>query len=721
MTYSKTYKVKNNKKKRVVKPNRYKKHPRAVLVKKTFYDSVKRALLILFLVVFTSIFFVSVFLLVNLQNISKNLPSPDKPFGTKETATEIYDRNGKLLYRVFDDEDRDPVNLEDIPPLLVWTYLAAEDIRFYEHDGIDLGAIGRCAIRLAETNTITCGGSTVTQQLIRKTTLTDDVNLDRKLKEMILAMKIEELRSKEEILEMYLTIVPSGSNIYGVTRAANFYFGKTPKELTLSEMAVLASIPQNPSVLSPTKSTNPDIALDLLAQRRSYIFNQLESNLDYINSQYKSISGNDVQLLDESMIKNARSEEPIYADPAFNINAPHFVFYVLDALQKEGFKDGNPLTLEEIETQGYKIYTTLDLDIQVKAENAVKKAVDIYGATYGADNAGLITLDPTTGEVLAMVGSYNYFGKSTPANCIAGLNCKFEPQVNVVDSLQAYGSTLKPIIYYQSFMNGTITPESTIVDAPIKIGNYTPKNYDGKFSGVQTARSMLVNSRNIPAIILLDKITVPGFVTILKDWGYTTMTNPNGYGLSLAVGGGEITLLEHAQAYGIFANNGILTTNNVVAKIVDSSNQTIYSSTVSSSPVADPRGIYMVNDILNGKNSGPGFSFDGRDVAGKTGTSEDQKETLYVAYSPEFVVAGMLVNNDNSPMRYGATGFTSVRPWVGEYLKEIGSYFPATDFTVPFGIEFPSNGDILITDISRQQKNVGMEYTNYINRQISRN
>jgi penicillin-binding protein 1A len=327
----------------------------------------------------------------------------------------------------------------------------------------------------------------------------------------------------------------------------------------------------------------------------------------------------------------------------------------------------------------------------------------------------LVTIDPTTGEVLTLVGSYNYFGKSTPTNCIVGSNCKFEPQVNVVDSLQAYGSTLKPIIYYQSFMNGAITPESSIIDAPITIGNYTPKNYDGKFSGVQTARSMLVNSRNIPAIILLDKITVPGFIDILKDWGYTTMNNPNGYGLSLAVGGGEITLLEHTQAYGVFANNGILTKNNVVSRIVDSSGQTIYSSTISSRQVADPRGIYIVNDILNGKNSGPGFSFDGRDVAGKTGTSEDQKETLYVAYSPEFVVAGILVNNDNSPMRYGATGFTSVRPWVGEYLQEISSYFPATGFSVPLGLEFPPNGDILINNISRQQTNVGYEYTKYIN------
>lgn len=721
MTYSKTYKLKNKKKKRVVNPKRYKKSPKVVLEKKTLHDSIKRALLIIFVAFFSSLFFITVYLLVNLQSISKNIPSPDKPFGTKETATEIYDRNGKLLYRVFDDEDRDPVKLEEIPPLLVWTYLAAEDIRFYEHEGIDLEAIGRCAIRLAETSSITCGGSTITQQLIRKTALTDDVNIDRKLKEMILAMKIEQLRSKEEILEMYLTIVPSGSNIYGVTRAADFYFGKTPKELTLSEMTVLASIPQNPSILSPTKSTNPDISLDLLSQRRSYIFNQLDSNIEYINTQYKSISGNDMPLLDKSMIEMARKEEPVYADPAFKINAPHFVFYVLDSLQKEGFKNGNPFTLEEIETQGYKIYTTLDLDLQLKAENAVRKAVDIYGATYGADNAGLVTIDPTTGEVLAMVGSYNYFGKSIPTNCIVGSNCKFEPQVNVVDSLQAYGSTLKPIIYYQSFMNGTLTPESTIVDAPIKIGNYTPKNYDGKFSGVQTARSMLVNSRNIPAIILLDKITVPGFVNILKDWGYTTMTNPNGYGLSLAVGGGEITLLEHTQAYGVFANNGILTKNNVVAKIVDRNDQTIYSSTISSRQVADPRGIYMVNDILNGRNSGPGFSFDGRDVAGKTGTSEDQKETLYVAYSPEFVVAGILVNNDNSPMRYGATGFTSVRPWIGEYLQEIGSYFPATPFSVPYGLEFPSNGDILISGISRQQKNVGINYSNYMNSRRSRN
>ncbi len=698
MTYRKSYKS-NTLLKRKKRKNSLKKF----LQKKTSIDGKRRAILIVTIILLSILFFAFIYGLTYLQNISTALPSPDKPFGAKDTSTELYDRSGKLLYRVFDDEDRDPVDITQIPPLLIWSFLAAEDIKFYEHQGIDIEAIGRCTVRFVQTNAITCGGSTITQQLIRKTTLSDDISLERNLKEMILAMRIEKLRTKNEILEMYLTIVPGGSNIYGITRAADFYFDKSPQELTLAEMAILASIPQNPSVLSPTKSTNPGISMKLLTERKEYVLRQLESNSEYINSKYSELSNTSQIILTDKMIEEALQEEIRYSDPTFRINAPHFVFYVLDQLQKGPYKEGQPFTLEEIETQGYKIFTTLDLDMQNTAQLAVQNAVETYGKEYGAENAGLITINPKTGEILTMVGSYNYFGNATPENCTVGATCKFEPQVNVVDTLQAYGSTLKPLIYYQSFMDGTLTPETKILDAPVKIGNYIPKNYDGKFSGINTAREMLVNSRNIPAILLLDKIGVKNFIALMSEWGYTTMNNPNGYGLSLAVGGGEIKLLEHAQAYGVFANNGVLTQNVSISKIVDKSGQVIYSSQVQSETVADPRGIFLVNDILNATNSGPGYSFDGRDVSGKTGTSEDQKETLYIAYSPEFVVAGILVNNDNSTMKYGATGFTSVRPWVGEYLKEIGNSFPPTSFPIPLGLRFKEDGNIIINGISDER------------------
>ena len=684
--------------------------------KTTKRDTISR-LFVLFIVILASItLFTFIASLKYLQNVSKDLPSPDKPFGSKQTATEIYDKNGELLYRVFENEDRDPVDLETIPPQLIWTYLSAEDLRYFEHQGIDLEALARCSFRYLESRSIVCGGSTITQQLIRKTALTDEVAIARKIKEMLLALKIEQVRSKEEILEMYLTVVPSGSNIYGVTRASKFYFGKTPDQLTLAEMAVLASIPQNPSILSPTKSTNPEISNDLLDARKNYVLNQIEANIDFINGNLIKLYGQETPLFTREMIATARNEVIVYQDPAFRINAPHFVFYALEKLQKNGYNDGKPLTLEQIETEGLRIYTTLDMDYQRIAEAQVKKAVETYGKQFGADNASMVVLNPKNGDVLAMVGSYDYFGKASPEGCQIGLNCRYEPQVNVPDTLQAYGSTLKPLIYYNALMRGVMTPESLIYDAPITIGKYTPKNYDGKFSGLHSYRYMLVQSRNIPAIILLEKVGYNNLIEQMKTWGYTTMNNPNGYGLSLAVGGGEVKLIEHAQGYGVFANNGNYTQHEVISKIVDRNGNILYEHEPKTIQVADPRGIYVVNDILNGNKGGPGFSFDGRDMGGKTGTSEDQTETLYIAYSPEIVVAGMLINNDNTPMRYGAKGQTSVRPWVGEFLQLASYKYPPTPFEYPSGLEIRSDGNIYIRGISPETTKVDVSYPYYIQR-----
>ncbi len=717
MTQKKSIKIKNLSKKEKVRlkrtPKNFKKN--GTITKR---DTISRLLVLIFVIISSVTIFSFIASLKYLQNVSKDLPSPDKPFGRKQTATEIYDRNGELLYRVFDNEDRDPVDLETIPPQIIWTYLAAEDLRFFEHQGVDLEALARCSFRYLEERTIVCGGSTITQQLIRKTALTDEVAIARKIKEMLLALKIEQVRSKEEILEMYLTVVPSGSNIYGVTRASKFYFGKAPEELSLGEMAVLASIPQNPSILSPTKSTNPEISKELLESRKNYVLNQIESNLDFINNNLIEIYGPDTELFTKDMIEIARKEEIAYQDPSFRINAPHFVFYALEQLQKNGYNDGKPLTLEQIETEGLRIHTTLDMDYQRIAESQVKKAVSTYGKQFGADNAAMVVLNPKNGDVLAMVGSYDYFGKASPEGCQIGLNCRYEPQVNVPDTLQAYGSTLKPMIYYNAFMRGIMTPETLVYDAPITIGKYTPKNYDGQFSGLHPYRYMLVQSRNIPAIILLEKIGYTSLIEQMKTWGYTTMNNPNGYGLSLAVGGGELKLIEHAQGYAVFANNGKFTQHEVISKIVDRNGEILYEHQPKTTQVADPRGVYLVNDILNGNKGGPGFSFDGRDMAGKTGTSEDQTETLYIGYSPEIVVAGMLINNDNTPMRYGATGQTSVRPWVGEYLQLASSKYPPTPFEYPNGIEIRTDGNLYITGISPETTKPDFNYQYYTQKNL---
>lgn len=717
MTQKKSIKIKNLGKKEKIRlkrtPKNFKKS--GTITKR---DTISRLLVLIFVIISSATIFSFIASLKYLQNVSKDLPSPDKPFGRKQTATEIYDRNGELLYRVFDNEDRDPVDLETIPPQIIWTYLAAEDLRFFEHQGVDLEALARCSFRYLEERTIVCGGSTITQQLIRKTALTDEVAIARKIKEMLLALKIEQVRSKEEILEMYLTVVPSGSNIYGVTRASKFYFGKAPEDLSLAEMAVLASIPQNPSILSPTKSTNPEISKELLDSRKNYVLNQIESNFDFINNNLLEIYGPDTELFTKEMIEIARKEEIAYQDPSFRINAPHFVFYALEQLQKNGYNDGKPLTLEQIETEGLRIHTTLDMDYQRIAESQVKKAVSTYGKQFGADNAAMVVLNPKNGDVLAMVGSYDYFGKASPEGCQIGLNCRYEPQVNVPDTLQAYGSTLKPMIYYNAFMRGVMTPETLVYDAPITIGKYTPKNYDGQFSGLHPYRYMLVQSRNIPAIILLEKIGYSGLIEQMKTWGYTTMNNPNGYGLSLAVGGGEVKLIEHAQGYGVFANNGKFTQHEVISKIVDRNGEVLFEHQPITTQVADPRGIYLVNDILNGNKGGPGFSFDGRDMAGKTGTSEDQTETLYITYSPEIVVAGMLINNDNTPMRYGATGQTSVRPWVGEYLQLTSYKYPPTPFEYPNGIEIRTDGNLYITGISPETTKPDFNYQYYTQKNL---
>lgn len=637
---------------------------------------------------FLSLIIGIIVLLSYLQSVSEDLPSPDSPFGNKNTASEIYDRNGKLLYRVFGDENRDPVNMEEVPELLTWAFLAAEDIDFYKHPGVDLPGIIRCALIYVRDRSIGCGGSTITQQLIKQTVLTNERRFERKVKEVIMALQIESGRSKEEILEMYLTVAPEGSNIYGITTASKFYFGKELSELNLAEMAILASIPQNPSILSPTKSANPEVSQEKVKVRQEYVLDQMSRYIDKINSAIKESSGNEEDALTQEMIDEARNFELVYREPRFEIKAPHFVFYAQKLLQERDYNQGEPFSLSTLETGGYKIYTTLDYDFQQIAEGQVVKAIDDYGSKFGGENAALVALNPKNGEILAMAGSKDYFGAASPEGCTVGVNCRFEPNVNITDTLQSPGSSMKPMVYYMAMMKGIVAPGSVLGDIPIQLGNYKPKNYEGGFTGIQSARWMLKESRNIPAIYLVDQVGVANFVNEMKNWGYSSYGDASNYGPSIAVGGSDIKLIDHAEAFSVFANEGKHTDHEVILKIEDKDGNIVFEYTPVTEQIADARGVYLVNHILNGKNGGPGSSWDGRDIAGKTGTSEDQKEVLYATYTPEIVAVGWLGNNDNTPMRYGTSGFRVARPWTAEFVKLIGGSIPATGFNRPGGISY---------------------------------
>jgi len=640
---------------------------------------------------FIVIFFGVIFTLWYVQKISKDLPSPDAPFGAKDTASVIYDRNGQQLYKIVGTENRDPLELPEdasitdiVPEHVVWAFLAAEDVNFYDHAGFDLSSLISCGLKNA-AGTSTCGGSTITQQLVKQTVLSNERRMERKVKELILSMQVERLYSKDEILTMYLTVAPMGSNVYGVNTGARFYFGKELKDLTLGEAAILASLPQNPSILSPTVSTDPKGSEEKLKVRQDYVLDQMLKHKDKINDKV----GND-EFISEEKIDEARKQKLVYVEPRIDIKAPHFIFYVEDLLQKRNYNKGIPFTLAELETGGYKFTTTLDYELQKTAEKFVKEnGVGNYGTTYGGRNAAMTTIRPSTGEVLAYVGSKDYNGESFPKGCTSGKNCQFEPNVDILTSLQQPGSSAKPITYYNAFNKGVASPGTDIPDMSIKIGNYTPKNSDGRFVGMNTARYHLVQSRNIPAIIMVEAVGVAKYVETAKNFGYTTFSDPSNYGPAITLGAADVKPIEHAQTFGVFANGGDYVQHEVILKIEDKNGNVIYEAKPQKKRVGDPQAIYLVNDVLRGVPPATPNSYagDGREVASKTGTSEENRDTWYAMYSPDFVTVGWLGNNDNKRMAGMAFGSTSVKPWVQAYMQSILAYFPQkTKFTRPGGI-----------------------------------
>jgi penicillin-binding protein 1A len=628
-----------------------------------------------------------------LQRLDSELPSVDEPFREKEIASVIYDRKGTELYKLFNNFNRDPVNIKDIPPLVRWAFLAAEDIDFYSHKGFDPAGILRCGFAYVRGGGVVCGGSTITQQLVKITTNQSQLALERKLKELLMALKVEQAYSKDQILQMYLTVTPYGSNIYGLTAASDFYFHKKPKDLSLAEAAILASIIQDPVSLSPTLGSNTVKSQELVKQRQEYVLGQMLAHKDQINAQNR-VNLDDPEaddLVTDDLIEAAKKEELKYQPPiATDKKAGHMVDFVVQELQKKNYKNGTePFTPSELQTGGYRIYTTLDYDLQQVAERYVADAAKTYGATYNYSNDAVITIQPSTGQILTMAGSKSYTGTSEPAGC-KGNQCRYAPQVNVLLTPQSPGSSTKPFATYEAYREGKLFTGSLLPDVPIDVGGgYKLKNWNGTFFGVTPktyAGEMLRESRNMPALVVLEMIGIPKFLETMRTFGYTTYTDASQYGPSVVLGGADVLPLEHAQGYDVFANGGDLVKYEGILKIEDKNGNVIYQAQPARTKVADERAVYMLNESLLNNHS---VSWDGRDVSSKSGTSENSTDAWISMWSPDFVTIGWVGNNNNQTMNLNAFGENAVVPWLKNYMRQIGDaeYFSArTAFPRPAGI-----------------------------------
>ena len=570
-----------------------------------------------------------------------DLPSPSS-IGEVNFAqsTHLYDRNGRLLYEIYRDVNRTKVSLADLPESIIQATIAIEDKHFYNHKGISFfGGILRAIKETITTNELQ-GGSTITQQLVKSALLTPERTVERKLKEIVLALWTEQIYSKDQIIEMYLNQVAYGGSAYGVEEASNVYFGKKTQDLTLSEAAMLAGLTRAPSIYSPY--INPDLA----EKRRNQVLNQMYL-LGFISKQERD---------------KAQNEDITIQPPTTNIRAPHFVMYTRAYLEQEyGSK--------QIEEAGFRVQTTLDLEIQDTAAQILQEEVNRL-KTLSVSNGGIIVLNPKTGAILAMVGSVDYFKDKYGA-------------FNVTTALRQPGSALKPMLYSMALTRG-FTAATQIDDTPIIFHipgseSYKPVNYDRRFHGRIPLRQALANSYNVPAVKVLNSLGVQSFVEFAKDMGISTWEDSSRFGLSLSLGGGEVTLIDLAQVYSVFANGGYRVEPMPVNSITDSKKrkiQALYSTKVK---VLDEGVSFIISDILaDNKARIPAFgsnnslNIPGYTVSVKTGTTNDYRDAWTVGYTPNVVVGVWVGNNDNTPMNKapGSLGAAPIFKRLMIYLLE---------------------------------------------------
>ncbi len=601
------------------------------IIKKIVLKKKKRLLYLIIPFFFFCLFFY--FFLI------KDLPSPTR-LSSKALpqSTKIYDRSGNLLYTIYADKNQTFVPLSQIPISLQHATIAIEDKEFYKHGAVDVRGIARAAYATLFKKELQ-GGSTLTQQLVKTSLLSPERTIQRKMKEVLLSMVTEMIYPKEKILEMYLNQVPYGGTAYGVEAAAQTYFGKKAKELTLAESALLAGLPESPTTYSPFGS-RPELAKN----RQLEILTAMKSQK---------------MITDADFIKASR-EPLLYKKISNPILAPHFVLYVKDLLVK---KYGS----KTVEQGGLSVKTSLDLTLQNFAQDAIATEVASL-KNYRVGNAAALITRPGTGEILAMVGSKDYFDTTSDGN------------VNVTLAHRQPGSSIKPINYAVGLIKG-YTAATPFIDQATCYPNltgpaYCPKNYDGKYHGVMQMRYALGNSINTSAVQMLKLNTIESMIATASAMGITSYNqDPTRYGLSLTLGGGEVTMLEMVTAYGVFANNGYRMDLHPILRVSDSRGRVLEQYTPPTSPIFGekvlPSGVaFIISDILsdNGARTlefGPSSQLRiGKNipVPVKTGTTNDLRDNWTIGYTPDFVVAVWVGNNDNTPMSNIASGVTGAAP-----------------------------------------------------------
>lgn len=579
-------------------------------------------------------------------------------------STKIYDHTGEiLLYDVHQNVKRTLVPFEEISPLIKKATIAIEDTEFYQHGGISIRGLAR-AILYGGTRG---GGSTITQQVIKKTLLTDEKLITRKLKEIILAFRLEQAFTKDEILALYLNEIPYGGSIYGIGEASITFFGKTAKDLTLAESAYLASIPNAPTYYSPYGNHR-----DKLDERKNLVLRRM-NDLGFItNVEYETARIEKVEFL---------PREPR------GIKAPHFVEWVKEYL-------ANKYGELAVQENGYKVITTLNYDLQQKAEAVIANYGPDIEKNFEAKNMALVAVDPTNGQVLAMVGSRDYFDVQKEGN------------FNVTLAHRQPGSTFKPFVYATAFMKG-YTPETTIFDLKTNFSTncdakgvpfspkvkpedcYMPENYDGKYRGPVSMRDALAQSLNIPAVKTLYLAGITDSLTTARRMGIESLGGANQYGLTLVLGGGEVSLLDLTSAYSVFANDGIRNPNTQILRIENTKGEVVEEFNQKSEQVIPSEVARKITNILAdniartpefGSNSA--LYFPGKDVAVKTGTTNDYRDVWTIGYTPRIAVGMWAGNNDNTSLHKNIAGFIITPVWHA-FMEEALKLTPPEKFITP--------------------------------------
>jgi 1A family penicillin-binding protein len=602
---------------------------------------------------------------------AKDLPSPDKINARMNAqSTQIFDRNGKLLYEIHGDQNRILADWNEIPTNVKNATIAIEDKNFYKHGGFSITGIARAFFGVVTGNRAQGGGSTITQQYVKNTLLTNEYSFTRKIKEVILAIEIERRYKKDDILKMYLNEIPYGSNAYGIKVAAKTYFNKELKDLTLEEAATLVAMPQAPTYYSPYGThkdelmSRKDKILDLMAEQK-YITNEERDAAKKIEISFSN-------------------------NPYGSITAPHFVMYVKEQLVA---KYGETT----VNSGGLKVYTTLDVEKQKYAEEAVATNVDKNKSRYNASNAGLVAMDPKTGQILAMVGSRDYFDENIDGN------------VNVTLAERQPGSSFKPFAYATLFKEENWGAGSFIYDLKTDFGGgYIPQNYSGGFWGPVTIRTALQNSLNIPAVKTLYMAGLEDTLSTAHAMGITTLNDPSQYGLSIVLGAGEVKLLDMTNAYGVFANDGVKQDPTWMVRIEDNKGKVIDEYKANSGKrVLDSQVTYLLNNILSDDQSraqtfgaGSALTLSGRSVAAKTGTTNSYKDAWTMGYTPSLVAGVWSGNNDGTPMSSGGGAFAAAPIW-HDFMTKALAGSTAEQFKKPSGIKTVtvSGGNKSSTDI----------------------